>query len=448
MWPGSSYTYLIFSISFTSLLCFMLKKRISSGYAFFVAALWIGYWLKLSMHIINPTLPWMEPTGLFDFTKAAWDQVAFISSVGSLGVLTGGFIHLLVLKKTSFIIKVNKKTVASTNIWWLAGLFTIIAVVVLNESFHIVHASIPPVHMGLPFHLQGLFGWCVGGGVFLVLMIPFYQSVFAGHFIRATVFLILASVLIGVSIFSRGTVVFQSIIIFVALFVYHDLLPKITLKQGLISLMIVITGVLLSATISQTRREIFIASVQPASVQPASVQLASAQPASVQPTFSKYSLFLLLKLPIERWIGLEGVMAISAHPIKSNKLLWSAIEERRAIGSLDTYTRDIALSSSKDTKTIMYATPPGVFSFWYYSGSLLIVFLASTLLTLIMVSIESILLISSDNPFLSSAVGVGIALQMIHMGTGGLLIPAIITFTTFIFALIVGNFSKIKLRLR
>ena len=432
MWPGSSYTYLIFSASFTALLYFALKYRVSSGYVFFVAALWIGYWLKLSMHIIDPALPWMEPIGLFDFSKAAWDKVAIISSVGSFGVLIGGCIQVLTQKKVSVKIGLNKKLVSSINIWWLVGLVAIIVVVFLNETFHIVHASIPPVYIGLPFHLQGLFGWCVGGGVFLILMIPFYLSTLYGHFGKASVFLILASVLIGVSIFSRGTVVFQSIIVLVTFFVYCDFLPRITIKQGCMFLITVMIGVLLSVTLSQTRREIFFASVQPTSV----------QPTSLQPTFSKYSLFLMLKLPIERWVGLEGVMAISAHPIKSNQLLLHAIEEQRVIGSLDMYTRDIALSPSKDTKTIMYATPPGVFSFWYYSGSLLMVFLASTLLTLLMVGIESILLISSKNPFLTSAVGVGIALQLIHMGTGGLLIPAVITFTTFIFALIIGNLSK------
>ena len=438
MWPGSRYTYLIFSASFTALLYFALKYRVSSGYVFFVAALWIGYWLKLSMHVIDPALPWMEPIGLYDFSKAAWDKVAIISSVGSFGVLIGGCIQVLTQKKASEKTGVNKKSVRSINILWLIGLVAIIVVVFLNETFHIVHASIPPVYIGLPFHLQGLFGWCVGGGVFLILMTPFYLSTINGHFIKASVFLILASVLIGVSIFSRGTVVFQSIIVLVTFFVYCDFLPRITIKQGCMFLITVMIGVMLSVTLSQTRREIFFASVQPTSV----------QPTSLQPTFSKYSLFLMLKLPIERWVGLEGVMAISAHPIKSNQLLLHAIEERRVIGTLDMYTRDIALSPSKDTKTIMYATPPGIFSFWYYSGSLLMVFIASTLLTLLMIRIESILLISSKNPFLSSAVGIGIALQLIHMGTGGLLIPAVITFTTFIFALIIGNLSKSYIEIR
>lgn len=438
MWPGSNYSYLVFSASFTALLIFALKSRLTAGYVFFVVALWIGYWLKLSIHIIEPKLTWMEPIGLFDFSSTAWDKVAIISSIGAIGVLLAGCIQFQFQKKILIKVDMDRTPVNLTNKLWLAGMTAVLATVFLNEFFNIVHASIPPVYIGLPFHLQGLFGWCVGGGIFLILMIPFHLSIIHGHFLKATIVLIIASVLIGVSIFSRGTVVFQSIIVLGSFFVYSDFLPKINTRQVIIFVIAMTIGIILSVVISQTRREVFFASIQPTSI----------QPTSLQPTFSKYSLFLILKLPIERWVGLEGVMAISAHKEKSNQLLLHAIKERRVIGALDMYTHDIALSASKDTKTVMYATPPGVISFWYYSGSLTTVFLAATLLTLLMMNIEYLLLNTSNNPFLSSAVGIGIALQFIHMGTGGLLIPAVITFTTLIFALIIGSLSKVYIEKR
>lgn len=449
-WPGSAYTYLIFSAIFALLLYFAFKRRASAGYVFLVVVLWIGFWLKLSLHILEPTLQWMEPTGLFNFSKAAWDEVAIVSTFGACGVLVGGYLFsrlqnvgALNFQPQSLVkpdvlgSEVQKKIKNFRVASWILGLGAVFVMIFLNERFNIVHQQVPPSVLGMPLHLQGLFNWGMGGGVFLLLMVPFYFEVASDHFIRGVALLLMTSVALGLSLFSRGTVVLQSLTVLAALFVYRDFLPQPSAKQLLQFVALIMAGVAISVVLSQVRREVFIASVQPASVQPASVQ-----PAPVQPPFSRYTMFLILKLPIERWIGLEGVMAMSAHPGKCSELLIRAIKERRVLGLLDMYTHEVALSPSKDTKTVMYATPPSVFAFWYYSGNLYVVFIAVAAITIMLLAVELAIMRVSRNPFLSSAVGIGAAIQIVHMGTGGLLIPAIIFVTSLIFTLLIGSCSR------
>lgn len=429
-WQGSSSTFIFLSVSITSLLYLALKFRISAGYVFFVLAIWMGFWLKLSLHVIDPSLPWMEPIGLFNFSINAWDNVALVSTMGCLGVLAGGNISLLKRKIEPLQNRLNINFVKNINILWVIGFIVILLIVFTNEIFHIVQAPIPPVHLGWPLHLQGLFGWAITIGAFLMMMFLFYFSTISGHFLKASMLFIGLSALISISIFSRGILVIQTITLLSAFFVYRDYLPKLSKKQLYSFFLIVFIGVAISVVASQTRRELFISATQP----------------NAKPPLSTHSLFLFSKLPIERWIGLEGVMSVSAHPVKGNQLLVNAIKEQREIGVLDNYTKNIALSAAKDTKTIMYATPPGMFAFWYYSGSLFIVFLMSAIFTFTLVSLESLMFRVSKNPFLSAFIGIGITSQLIHMGTGGLLIPMLMTFTTLIIGLVLAQILNLYIK--
>ena len=431
-WPGSKSIFVIFSFSFSALLYFAIKSYLSAGYLFLASALWIGYWLKLSLHIIQPALPWMEPIGYFDFSNSAWDEVAIIATIGAFGVLVGGFLcySLCGLFNSNYI--TYERTSRFRIVCWIVGLSAVFSIIVLNEKFSIVHQSIPPSELGLPFHLQGFFNWLMGGGGLLLLMIPLYLEVISGNFLCGTGLVLLASVFIGVSLWSRGTVVFQSLIFIISLYVYKAYLPKFNMDQLLNLFGLMVSAIVLSVGLSEVRREVFFASVKPV----------SAQPVSAQPVLSSYSLFLILKLPVERWIGLEGVMAMSAYPSKSTGLLLHAIDEKRLIGKIDMYTHTVALSPSIDTKTVMYATPPSLFAFWYYSGSLFVVFIGSVVLTLLVLAAERLIFFTSHNPFLSAAVGVGGAIQLVHLGTGGLFMPAVIFAMSLSFALLIGYWSK------
>jgi hypothetical protein len=89
-WPGALWTYIVFSTAFLAMLVVGLIKRVSFGFFFLTITLWIGYWLKLTIHTIDSTIPWAEPTVFFDFSPHSYDRIALLSSIGAAAVLFAG----------------------------------------------------------------------------------------------------------------------------------------------------------------------------------------------------------------------------------------------------------------------------------------------------------------------------------------------------------------------
>ena len=79
-------------------------------------------------------------------------------------------------------------------------------------------------------------------------------------------------------------------------------------------------------------------------------------------------------LVVDRWIGIEGVMAVVAYPKKNIELFVYALQERRVRGKSDIYTSNISQSGffDSDAKKYQYASIPGPIAFFYYTGSLLL----------------------------------------------------------------------------
>lgn len=71
-------------------------------------------------------------------------------------------------------------------------------------------------------------------------------------------------------------------------------------------------------------------------------------------------------LIVDRWIGIEGVMAESAYADKNLSLLESALVKRRVRGQMDFYTSKIAFVdlSEEERKTFQYASIPGGIAFF------------------------------------------------------------------------------------
>ena len=95
-------------------------------------------------------------------------------------------------------------------------------------------------------------------------------------------------------------------------------------------------------------------------------------------------------LLIDRWTGLEGVMATVSYPEKRWSLLAEAAAQRRSYGTVDVYTRKISGStfSEDDAKTYHFASLAGPVAFFYFSGSLAVVFAGMAFISLLMSATE------------------------------------------------------------
>ncbi|MDP3192346.1 hypothetical protein [Rhodoferax sp.] len=124
-----------------------------------------------------------------------------------------------------------------------------------------------------------------------------------------------------------------------------------------------------------------------------------------------------LSLATDRWIGLEGVMAVQSYPDKSVALLREGLMERYADGIVPMYQHiSKSIYTGMDPNQWKFGSLPGAPAFLYYSGSLLVVFLGMTMLTIFLFLFEFAIRWCTNNPFLASFYGFAAANTVAQFG--------------------------------
>jgi len=125
-------------------------------------------------------------------------------------------------------------------------------------------------------------------------------------------------------------------------------------------------------------------------------------------------------LSINRWVGIDALLAVS----QSNKLNFSfflsAWEERKEVRKKSFYINHFFKSfkySDQENKNVNIVITPGLIAFLFYSGSALLIFFSVFFLVLICTFIEKFFfMFSFGNIILSHIVGYALALRLIHFG--------------------------------
>lgn len=125
----------------------------------------------------------------------------------------------------------------------------------------------------------------------------------------------------------------------------------------------------------------------------------------------------ILQLSVDRWIGLEGVMAVQSYEYKSIDLLWKALENKSEVDKPDIYqTISNSIYLKSDTVKFRFATLPGISAFLYYSNSLFIVLLGAFIFSLVILFIEVVIAGLTENPILCSLYGAMMASNVSQFG--------------------------------
>ncbi len=137
--------------------------------------------------------------------------------------------------------------------------------------------------------------------------------------------------------------------------------------------------------------------------------------------FSKHN-FEILYLIINRWVGVDGVMAVISQKEKLGKsFLFSSFKERAKPKSLSFYELNFNIeginTSNQMYKNVQGNTLPGIVAFFFYSGSYYILFLLIFLVSIISSYFEYISFkLSSKNLIFSALIGQVVAYRLIHFG--------------------------------
>jgi hypothetical protein len=126
---------------------------------------------------------------------------------------------------------------------------------------------------------------------------------------------------------------------------------------------------------------------------------------------NQYQKGMLMQIPwliVNRWVGLEAVLAVTAHPNKSTSLLIEGITEDPRNGVDSIYQR-IAGSSYVQSDRFTFLTLAGITAIFFYSGSFTVVCIGMLSITTILLLIEITAVRSIGNPYVASLAGISMA---------------------------------------
>jgi hypothetical protein len=496
-YAGSPWLYAVFTAAMFLTLASARHGRFSYSYFFLVVFIWLGFWLKLTVHSILD-YSYVEPIGRFDGSVSSWDEVLVVAISAAAGIGVSKVLYSMITHK--FDERVNSLR-GSVPDWylsrrkflWAAVLLTTVGILVVNALYGINQIGLVPRTV-FPWPTNALISWITGIGAAIAISTLIWWDICCKRQVRLSVFsMFLEAALSTISLMSRGVYIFHTLPQIFSLYLIRRrltlslkdvvLLGAIFLLLFLITLSVITSlrghfyphaGLNISTSVNQirlTRIEVLngkipeieriIASGEPmenlrdfykihslkwgvplepqrlefieerkkleialAAEQVRGEKLKSSATGQSKIVFEE--LLYQLKggavergsqLVIDRWVGLEGLMAVQAHPVKGASLLMEGIREKREIGKVPLY-QEICQSHYRlmDASKWQFGSLPGAVAFLYYSGYAWCVALGMAILALCLLLIEDSILVWTRNPLLCSLLGFNLANFVAQLG--------------------------------
>lgn len=422
LYQGSWYTYSFFSLVYLALILSGLFRKATYGYIFLTIMLWLGFWLKTVVHLLLD-YPFVEPTGLFKGTGAEWDSVLFVASLGALGVIFARFIFSLFFGNHS---NITAKPCSSLPNWYeryRIALWSVLATCMiifsaLNIYFCFQQIGLVPKTIIWP--LNAIFSWLLSTGLAMATAtLLWWEFLSKKRNINTTYFLLLEAMTSSVSLLSRGLFIFHIIPLYFSVFLNRKLVKSINFRWMTLLLLATFVAFIICFPLINAIRDYHYSAVA------FSIpwELKSKSMTELGAFFEK-SLMKFAMFSVDRWIGLEGLMAISAYPDKDLSVFLSLATEKAAIGKVSIF-QEIALSHYRlmDSSKFLFASLPGPIAFFYLSNSIFIVVAGMSIATLLVMMTEVLVSKILQNPFIAALWGSIFSNAVAQMGinTPGLL---------------------------
>ena len=368
---GSKVVYLIFTIISHSLLILGLTSQ-ALFFDFFIGLFfWLGFWLKFTIKVAFYDGVFPDRVGYFDGSSISFDHALLVASVGM-----GGLLLATLIRRKFFTGYLNYQpnfsdaleAIYKKNRLKIFFVFFLIIIFIGSTNFiFAIYQKGTITETFLPFGLNSVYKWLLIFG-----LASFSSIILDLEFrIRKDVSLISISISIfetfftSVSMLSRGMILNSSSLIYGLLIMYRLKKKRINLKLlFLVSLIFLLFFIIAHQSVSVIRNNTFFDRVGSAG-------------SDVMSQFGERN-HLERAIFIDRWVGIEGVMAVSSHPNMGLKLFKDAINETYNEKDTSFYDKYILTDSpyaETDKSKHHFVSLPGVIAFFYYPGSYILLFL-------------------------------------------------------------------------
>lgn len=409
-YQGQTLVYLLFTIVANTMLYFGFRKNAIFFDTFIGILLWLGFWLKSTVRIAFLEGAFLQPTGSFDGSASSFDQVLVISSCGLAGFVAAS------LFREKFIFRYPERdNVISLQglfnfyqkwrFWVLAAFaFLFIITACTNVWFGIYQRGEVPRTV-LPYGLSGIYAWLLQFGFASVsATILYFEFVLKkGTSLTVPILAMLETFLSSVSLLSRGMILNGGALFYGAL----KSLRTYSLKSSIRFLMVVL--ILFGSLFVSS---VFLVNHLRASDGPVALDVGEIA--------ENNSLTKLSDLVLDRWVGIEGVMAVFSYSGGLGWDLWNtAWSEPFDVHQTSFFDQNMITSPYRnmDTSKYHYVSLPGIVAFCFYPGSYPFLFASVFLVGLLAALIEiSAYKLGGRNVILCALIAQVVAYRLMSFG--------------------------------
>lgn len=409
-YTGSKVYYLLFTLSYCYLLNSSIKTMKSYSYLFLSLCLFLGFWLKFTVHsILN--MKYLEPIGDFVFSPESLNEALFVSTIGCWGVILAYAIFSKIKSNENTVSAPQLKEIRVPDFYKkyrrIIGplLFCLIIIVALWNMYAGVFMIGLTTRTFLIWPLNAVISFCLGiGFALMVTTVLWWELSYKKRADALFVFAIVEPFINSISILSRSLYLFHFGPVFLAFLMnIRGLNLKIKKRTLIAILFLSATGFLISIKYVTDLRTYYYSGAVIEKEQYSGLFATSINTIKI--------------LIVDRWIGIEGVMSVASYAHKSPNLLQEGIMEKPNENKIGIYQY---IAKSKylkiDTSKFIFGGIPGAIAFFLYSGSYWIVFIGVFALSLLMLLSEVLIARLTNNVLLIALFGMDVANTVAQFG--------------------------------
>lgn len=388
--PVTKTIFIFFSIisNILFLSIFSIKTTIFEKILSFF--LWLGFWYKISMNYLvsifeENNLYDISLSGKFISSTKSFDEVFLISSVGLLGLLSAIVIRNILFKKISFSPSIN--LLPLTNLYiknkfiiitsFLFGLFFIC----FSNSYFVFYQKGISAEQDLIFPLAIFLKWFLLYGYLLIVsVIIYFETLSKRKFVLwPFIILLLSLYLINLSLLSRSMPI-NAFIFFLAAYFFLKFKNIYLNRFNLFFSLIVIV---FFSLISIVHVNIERASAYN-EINTKKKNMTQEDIIISNKSLTRTIIDMSKPLLINRWVGIESVMAVQAFENKGFDLYVMLLDEKVGQTKQSFFDKYIINKYSQGNfNKYNFNSSPGIIGFLFYSGSYLFLYLVMILITLL-----------------------------------------------------------------
>ncbi len=408
-YPGQGWIYLIFAVVSNALLYSGFRKNAIFFDTFIGIFLWLGFWFKLTFRVAFMDGQFSQAVGHFDGSGHAFDHALLVTICAISAFLAVSFL------REKFVFNYPKKLnrVPHQGLFQfylnyrkpvLFGFVLLFIFVALTNSYFGIYqrGSIPRTI--LPFGIGGIYKWLLLFGLAsfsaLILHYEFFLKKRTSYMVA--ILALLESFSSSLSLLSRGMVLSAGALAYGVIRSWKINSLKSSFRFWVVTFSIFIILFSCSVLLVNHMRSI--------------TSLGSLKIESLGKVDSSNK---IVRLVLDRWVGIEGVLAISSYPDLGWDLWREAWGEEYSNNKTSFYDMRLITSPYRNTDMMKhhYVSLPGIIAFCFYPGSFLFLFGSMFAVGVIAVVIEiSIFKLGGKNVILCSLLAQVVAYRFASFG--------------------------------